>query len=490
MDKKGVSSKKKARQQNLIKALGSVVVLAVIVAAIFGLKSVVSIDKKESEDDSKAVAASTNAVNDKEKVEPKDEEPSVSDQEMMKTALVEEADLLAASYDYDNAIEKIKTWPDYEKDSTLTGKITEYETTKASCVEVNLDEVTHVFYHSLVVDPVKCFSNQDSDAQAAGNNQWMTTVDEFKKITQEMYDRGYVLVSLHDLAQETTDESGNTVFEKGKIMLPPGKKAFVLSIDDLSYYHSYDGYGYASKMILVDGKPKNEYINDSGAVEVGDFDVVPILDSFIEEHPDAAYQGAKGIIALTGYNGVLGYRTDQSYQDAPDDLYADKVAWLQDNPDFSLEKEREEAKKVADAMKAEGWEFASHTWGHLRVGSSSLERLQTDTAKWKENIEPIVGPTDTIIFAHGEDLQGWGDYDKSNEKFQYFYNQGYRFFCNVDSNQYRLHVGDTYVRQGRRNLDGYRIYFNAIGEMDSVSDLFDAKEILDPLRPPVQRLGE
>ena len=61
-------------------------------------------------------------------------------------------------------------------------------------------------------------------------------------------------------------------------------------------------------------KFRNEYIEDDGTVSVGDYDVVPLIDRFVEEHPDFSYRGAKGIVALTGYNGILGYRTDISYQ--------------------------------------------------------------------------------------------------------------------------------------------------------------------------------
>lgn len=50
-------------------------------------------------------------------------------------------------------------------------------------------------------------------------------------------------------------------------------------------------------------------------------------------------------MALTGYNGILGYRTDQSYETRPDDLDANKVEWLDAHPDFSLAKEREGARK-------------------------------------------------------------------------------------------------------------------------------------------------
>ncbi len=404
--------------------------------------------------------------------------------------LLAQADRLADSYDYDAAIEMVKGMPGFDTNTELQQKVSDYEKTKSTLVPVNMDEVTHVFYHTLVVDPQRAFANQDTNPQAVGNNQWMTTVSEFQKITQEMYDRGYVLVSIHDLIETETDENGNTVYKPATIMLPPDKKAFVLSLDDLSYYHSYDNYGYAAKMILDEnGKPTCEYIQADGTTVVGAYDCVPLLDQFLEEHPDASYRGAKGIIALTGYNGILGYRTDETYADLNNpDLSADKRKWMEEHPDFDLEQERAEAKKVADAMKEDGWEFASHTWGHLKVGDASLERIQADTQKWRNNVEPLVGPTDTIIFAHGQDLGDWGDYDESDAKYQYLRSQGYTIFCNVDSNLYRTWFGKDYLRQGRRNLDGYRIYKNATGEQDNVSDLFNAGEIIDPLRPPVPSL--
>lgn len=400
--------------------------------------------------------------------------------------LLAEADRLADSYDYDAAIAMVQSFEGYEEYTDMTEKISEYEATKASCVPVNIDEVTHIFYHSLVVDPERCFGNQENDRQCIGNNQWMTTISEFNKITQEMYDRGYVMVSIHDLYNITTDANGNQIFEPATIMLPEGKKAFVLSLDDLSYYHSYDNYGYAAKLIVDEnGDVVNEYIDAEGNTLIGAYDVVPLMDKFIEEHPDASYRGAKGIIALTGYNGILGYRTDISYTQLDSDLDHDKRQWIEDHPEFDLETERAEAKKVVEAMKANGWEFASHTWGHLSVGNISLSRLQADTKRWKENVEPLVGPTNTIIFAHGQDLGNWGNYDDGNAKVQYLKEQGFSVFCNVDSNQYRTWFGTDYMRQGRRNLDGYRIYYNAIGVQNNVSDLFDAAEILDPDRPPV-----
>lgn len=404
--------------------------------------------------------------------------------------LLAEADKVATGYDYDGAIAMIQSYKDYKDYQVLTEAISRYKAAKAECVPVNVEEVTHIFYHSLVVEPERAFANQDSDRQAKGNNQWMATIDEFNKITQAMYEEGYVLVNLHDIAQQTVDQNGTVHFTEGTILLPPGKKAYVLSVDDLSYYHSYDNYGFASKMVLDEhGKPKCEYVQADGTTVVGDYDVVPLLDKFMEEHPDGAYRGARGTIALTGYNGILGYRTDISYQTRPADIYKDKLKWLEQHPEFNLEEERAKAKQVADAMKADGWSFASHTWGHLKVASISLEQLQADTVRWKENIEPIVGSTDMIIFAHGEDLGDWKDYDQNNAKFQYLKSQGYNFFCNVDSRQYGVQIRDNYVRQTRRNIDGYRLYQNVIGSENNLSDLFHSTEVLDPKRPPVLPLG-
>lgn len=392
--------------------------------------------------------------------------------------LLDQANLLAAQYDYDSAIQLLQDSSGYEENTEYQNAVKSFQETKATCKPWPLEEVTHVFYHTLIKDPSKAF---DGDYKAADYNQVMTTIDEFNKITQTMYDKGYVMVSIYDMA--SVSEDGTVT--PGEILLPPGKIPFVLSQDDVCYYHYMDGDGYASKLIVDDeGKIRNEYIEDDGSVSVGDYDMVPLIDRFVEQHPDFSYRGARGIVALTGYNGILGYRTDISYETRPDDLDQDKVEWLDNHPDFNLEEERAGAKKVADAMKAEGWLFASHTWGHQNIGQIDLTHLQTDTQKFKDNVDPLIGGTDIIIFAFGTDLTVQEDY--SGDKFEYLKSVGYNYFCNVDSSKYFVQIRDRYFRQGRRNLDGYRMYYNP----ELLEDLFDAKEVFDPSRPtPVPPMG-
>ena len=393
-------------------------------------------------------------------------------------ALYRQAKHAANQYDYDKAISLLQGSDTYETSEKFQHAVKVYQKKKDSCVSWPLDQVTHVFYHTLIRDTGKAF---DGDYKTGDYDQVMTTIDEFNQITQSMYDKGYVMVSIYDMA--TADENGN--MNAGEILLPPGKVPFVLSQDDVCYYHYMDGDGFATKLIVDDeGKIRNEYTEDDGSISVGDYDVVPLIDRFVEEHPDFSYRGAKGIVALTGYNGILGYRTDSSYETRPDDLDADKVRWLDAHPDFNLNTERENAARVAQAMKDEGWLFASHTWGHQNVSQVSLERLQADTQKFKENVDPLIGGTDIIIFAFGADLTSVEDY--SGEKFEYFKSQGYNYYCNVDSSQYFVQIRSNYFRQGRRNLDGYRMYYNP----ELLSDLFDAQSVFDSSRPvPVPPMG-
>lgn len=408
--------------------------------------------------------------------------------------ILAQADLLAQGYDYDGAMELLKTIPDYEANTAVTRAISDYQSAKDACVAVDVTKVPHIFYHSLINDTSAAFNvSVLGQSTVDGMNAWMTTVGEFDKITQQMYDNGYVFVRLRDLVVETTDENGNVHFEPNtQLLLPEGKKAVVLSVDDLSYYHSYEAASYPDKLVLDEnGDVKCHYVKTDGTEEVGDFDVVPRLNTFLKEHPDGAYKGARGLIALTGYNGVFGYRTDTDYRDKQN-LMSDQAKWLEEHPEFDFDSEIAEATKIAEALKEEGWEFASHTWGHLSVTNKTVEQLKTDNEKWVNTVQNIVGPVDTIIFAHGNDIGDWTGYSSDNEKYAYFSSAGYRFYCNVDSSQpYWVQISGSYVRQGRIDLDGYQLYQSSQGLTTVLDNMFLASQVFDSSRPtPVVANGE
>ena len=382
----------------------------------------------------------------------------------LETVNLQHAKFLAQKYDYDEALALIENYASEDAAAVRS----EIEATKATLREADLYEIPHIFFHSLIADTSKAF---DGDTREAGYNQVMTTIDEFNKIMSQMHERGYVLVSLHDIA--TINEDGTVT--PGKIMLPEGKRPFVLSVDDVSYYEYMDGDGFATRIVIgEDGKPTCEMKQDDGSIVTGDFDVVPLLDKFVEEHPDFSYHGAKGILALTGYNGVLGYRTCPSYSDNP-----------------TYEQDVETAKTVAKCLREHGWEFASHSWGHRNLGTISLENLRIDTDKWETEVEPILGDTDILIYPFGADIESWKNYTEANERFNILKGVGFDYFCNVDGNKAWLQIGKNYVRQGRRNLDGYRMYYDMINDKrDWLSDLIDVDTVFDKCRPlPVPPMG-
>lgn len=381
--RRGWSRRRRGRTRNNLPLILSGAVLALILLAggIFFFKNNGGLPTL-------LPASPSNAPGGQASETPEETEPLTEEQELQN--LLDEAKRLAAGYDYDGAIALLTGNEKFKDTKEAAAAAAEYEEIKSTLVRVDPSKVTHVFFHSLIMDTSKAF---DGDRKQNGYNQMMTTKDEFEKILQSMYDRGFVLVRLHDIAYETTDENGNPVFKAGDIMLPPGKQAFVMSQDDVCYYEYMDGDGFASRIVVgEDGKPVCEMKMDDGSISVGAYDLVPLLDEFIEEHPDFSYRGAKAVLAFTGYNGILGYRTAASYGTAE---------YQAEHPDFNYEEEKAQAAKVAQALKDDGYELASHSWGHRDMGAISMEDFVTDTNKWDTEVAPLIGGTDIILFQIG-----------------------------------------------------------------------------------------
>ncbi len=382
--------------------------------------------------------------------------------------LLEDAQFIAAGYDYDTAIDMLKNSEYYGRDERVDAAVAEYEQIKTTLQPYDLTKITHVFFHTLVIDESKAF---DGDEDEKGYNQVMTTKDEFLKMLQIMYDKGFVLVRLHDIAHEVTGEDGSVQLERGTILLPEGKQAFVMSQDDVCYYDYMKGDGFATRMVIGDdGKPTCEMEMDDGTTSRGSYDLVPLLEDFIQEHPDFSYRGARAVIAFTGYQGILGYRTAASYSESP-----------------TYEQDRQTAAAVAQCLRDNGWELASHSWGHRDLGNIDFDEFTTDSNKWENEVESLIGPTDIILFPFGADVGDWHPYTHENPRFDYLWNLGFRYFCNVDSSQYWIQIGKDFLRQGRRNLDGFRMWKDIEAGSDTskrkLDDLFRSEDIFSPNRP-------
>lgn len=312
-------------------------------------------------------------------------------------------------------------------------------------------KIYHVFFHSLIVYPKMCFTG---DSMTQGYNEWMTTVREFKLMIEEMYQRGYTLIDLRDVFKK--DASGKVV--KQDIYLPKGQKPLIISVDDMSYYKYMEKDGFAKKLVIDEKGNLASLINTPEGKEIvsPDGDVVPILNNFVASNPDFSFKGAKGILALTGYEGILGYRTNQN------------------NPQWQSEKEA--VLPVVQKLKDTGWGFASHSYTHRRSftdGTITLDYLKYDTQKWKKEVGSILGPTNLYISPFG------ATFPTKDARYRYIIDQGFDVYCGVGSRAYYETYKDS-VFMERINLDGYKMTYNP----KVLKELFDVSKVYDPARPP------
>lgn len=367
--------------------------------------------------------------------------------------LLEDAQKLAKSYNYEQAIELLEQESSKESKQVLK----EIKSEKDHLVTWNDPfKISHIFFHSLIVDAKKAFSSK----QAQGYRDYMVTISEFNKIIDQLYKNNYVLVDLNKLVKKNPE--GKLSFSS--VSLPKGKKPLILSQDDVSYYEYMDDSGFPSKLVVEkQGTIKNIY-KENRKETIGDYDVVPLIDSFIKKHPDFSYQGAKGTLALTGYDGVLGYRTSKS-------KYGDNK---------NTNNEIEKAQKVAKQLKKNGWSFASHTWGHINMTQSSLPNIQKDNELWQKEVAPILGTTPILIYPFGADISDGTPYDENNMKFKYLENQGFRIFCNVDASIHSWgQLGENYYRNARINIDGLRFQSTIEKKNATLDQFFSVEDIYD-----------
>lgn len=332
---------------------------------------------------------------------------------------MEQADRLASQYYYDEAIALLNGSIYHESDE-YAAKIAQYEAGKSKLVEYH-GPIYHVFFHSLIVYPELAF---DGDIRSEGYNMWMTTVSEFKAMLPQLMERGFILYPLNEIKKDQ------------KVILPEGKKPLIISIDDVNYYEYMKRDGFAEKLVFNEaGDVVCQVTTPQGeTVFTYDGDVMPILDQFVKENPSFSFHGAKGVIAVTGYEGALGYR-------------------ITDLEGAELEEARKTVSELATAMRNNGWLFANHSYTHneyFKSGKVELSVLQKDTKRWKETIGEHVGNPDIYISPFGYHL------DPDDPRLQYLQSEGYTTFCPVGMHT-KLIYGDDIVIQERFNLDRYNM---------------------------------
>jgi len=308
------------------------------------------------------------------------------------------------------------------------------------------EPVLNIFFHPLVARPEQAFrSTRYRDFFL----EWYVTASEYRNFLYEMYINDWVLVDINEL-YEVTNIDGVKRVNYIKPLIPEGKRPMILSIDDLNYYDFVRENASVHKLVIDENNLIAGWTPGENGDELSyDLDVVTYTEVFLKQYPDFAVRGARGIIALTGYEGVLGYKTH-----------------LLNAPEYQQEKE--EAMKVVKRLKELGWRFASHSWGHANMPDVPMERFTRDTNRWDAEVRPVIGDTDLFIYPFGarvEDIP---------ERHRILRNHGFNVFFGVGLG-FTTRERQTHLYMDRRNVDGN--HFRTFRNRDD--KVFDFDKVID-----------
>lgn len=407
------------------------------------------------------------AEKDKQQAALQESENAAIQEEEEYARLLKEAEVLAAGYDYEGAITLLDSFSgDIAQYQDMVAKRSEYANAQVSLVEhKDPSLIPNLSFHVLMADPERAFADEEL---GGSYNKNFVTVNEFTKILQQLYDNGFVLVDFDSFCVAATGVDGSVQYYVDPIYLPSGKKPVMLTQTMVNYFeymidsngdHIADagGDGFASKLVVQNGSIEAEYVDMNSETHIGNYDFVPILEDFIAEHPDFSYRGARATLAVTGYEGIFGYRCNTSYvSNVSQSYYDEQVAG---------------AKEIVKALREKGYTLACFTYENKDYRQLSAAQITADLQQWTTQIVPIIGEVDTFVFARASNIQ-----DYTGAAFNVMFQTGFRKFVSNGTSPW-AEVNSTYIRQNRlmvtgQNMVWYSKQFTDLG-------LFDPNVVLD-----------
>ena len=403
------------------------------------------------------------------------EDPALLEQEALVRKLLDDAQKLAWDYEFEQAVALLDSFTgDISAYPDLAYKRSEYAQQASQMVAwSDPSQIVNLSFHGLIADPSRAFVDAN---YGKSYNKNFVTIGEFSEILEQLYDNGYVLVSLSDIFSVQTDANGYTTCTAKSIKLPLGKKPLVLTQTNVNYYNymidgngdgvaDANGSGFASRLMVDEnGKLTCEMVDFLGNTVTGDYDLVPILEGFIQAHPDFSYKGARAVLAVSGYDGIFGYRTTASVKASKGEAYYNAQV--------------EGAKKLVAALRETGYELACYTYNNVAYGSISTQEIQFDLNSWKNEVTPILGATDILVFAQNSDIGAY-----SGSKFNLLQNAGFRQYLDLGDGRSAAQVGSNFVSLQRLMVTGSQMAHSA----SAFTGLFNPTEILDTSRGSVPR---
>ena len=396
------------------------------------------------------------------------QEQSESEEQNVSKILQTAADQ-AAGYNYEEAIATLNTLSgNLALDSRVAEARKQYEAGDAALTAWDGD-IPHLCFPTLIEDPSRAF---DGDSLSDTYKSTMVTTDEFKAMLQSLYENNYILVDIHSIAKLQSEGD----MELQTLRLPSGKKPIVLSQDNVDYSSVKNGDGIATALTVEDGAVKAKYTDADGHDLSGDYDLIPILDSFVAEHPDFSFRGARGIVSVSGKNGVFGYQLPDtgSSGSSSESENGDQADSSSGSSAASYTDDQKVIAEIAKVLTDEGWSIASAGWSHSYMNDASMttDQFRQEIDSWESKVAPLTGKADILFFPYGAEVSYPGD------SLSYLLENGLVYLCGLWGDTDYKEIGDGYMRMTRRFVDGYSLK-NA---PDNFSSFFNVSDLIDKNR--------
>ncbi|MGN0961372.1 MAG: hypothetical protein ACI4PF_04145 [Christensenellales bacterium] len=304
-------------------------------------------------------------------------------------------------------------------------------------------EIEHLAFNTLMAFPDKALDPKNNLSSSYDESK--ITPIEFENILNELHKNDYILI---DIEMLYTIE--NNVIRKEDLYLPKNKKPIILSFDNVTYKSSYQNLGNIDKIIVDRNNNLASYTTKKSIQDRIQYDneFMLILENFINAHKDFSYNNSRGIIFLTGENGILGYNTCAK--------------------NSSSKNESKRVSEVIHKLKNLGWKFGSNNYSYKDENTLSDIEFAKELSLWDKEIKGLVGTTPLYAYPYGIS-------SNNDNKNKLLIDNGFQVFFITNNEKPNITLKDNTIIMSRREINGNTLRNNT----ENLSNLFDCEKVYD-----------
>lgn len=126
-------------------------------------------------------------------------------------------------------------------------------------------------------------------------------------------------------------------------------------------------------------------------------------------------------------------------------------------------------KQIAGRLTETGWSIACAGYSHSYMNGMTVDSLARDIEQWLEEAGTLTGTVDILFYPYGAEVS------YPSDQLNYLLDSGFVYLCGLWADRDYWELGEGYMRQTRRFIDGYTL----VNVPEYFTDFFDVSELLD-----------